>query len=110
MAEPPQRRTVIYATSALCELDAIWQWNAATYGPSRADAYLRFLLGGIDKLGRTCSSGRRVAAEKDLQYRLLRRKSKGHGHVAVYRVVGDFVRVLHVFHTAQDWQAAAADE
>ena len=110
MAEPPRRRTVIYATSALRELKAIWRWNATKNGASRADAYLRFLLRGIDNLATTYHLGRRVAAANDLQYRLLRRRSKGHGHVVVYRVVDDFVRVLHVFHTAQDWQAAAGVE
>ena len=33
-----------------------------------------------------------------------------HGHIAVYRVDADAVSILHVFHTAQDWQAKLAEE
>jgi plasmid stabilization system protein ParE len=35
---------------------------------------------------------------------LIRRKSRGHGHIAVYGVDESTVNILHVFHSAQDWQ------
>jgi plasmid stabilization system protein ParE len=45
-----------------------------------------------------------------LRYIRIGRRKRGHGHIAVYRVDEDAVRVLHIFHTAQDWQTKLAAE
>jgi plasmid stabilization system protein ParE len=54
--------------------------------------------------------GHVASVRPDLRYIIIRRKAKGHGHVAVYRTDDKDVSVLHVFHTSQDWQALLADE
>jgi hypothetical protein len=41
---------------------------------------------------------------------VIRRHRKGHGHVAVYELIGDVIHVLNFYHTAQDWQNKLADE
>ncbi len=101
MASQKPKRVLIAAT-AIEELAEVWRWNAERYSPAHADAYLGFLKKCIDSLATRFALGRRLSERPDIQYVLLRRKSKGHGHVAVYRVVDHCVNVLHVFHTAQD--------
>ena len=73
--------------------------------PRHADNYLAFLDGHINLLGETYAKGKTVENRPDLRYILIRRKSRGNGHLAVYTVEGKVVTVVHVFHTAQDWQA-----
>jgi len=40
-----------------------------------------------------------------LRRRLVKRRSRGHGHIVFYRVEGFRLEVIHIFHTAQDWQS-----
>lgn len=101
---------VIYAPAALQELDAIWDWTEKTYSRSHAASYIDFLVRHVESLGRRYAQGHAVDVRPDLRYVLIRRKAKGHGHVAVYRFNDTEVHILHVFHTAQDWQAKLADE
>jgi plasmid stabilization system protein ParE len=105
-----QPKRVVIAAAAVDELADVWRWNAQRYGPAHADAYVAFLKKGIDSLAVRFELGRSLPAQPDIQYVHLRRKSKGHGHVAVYRVNNDAVNVLHVFHTSQDWQTGARPE
>ena len=100
-----KRKRVVIAAAALDELAEIWHWNAKRYSPRHADAYVAFLKKGIDSLSTRFAAGRKLSQPSDLQYAMLRRTSKGHGHLAVYRVDDESVNVFHVFHTAQDWQA-----
>lgn len=105
MATPTSRREVIYSPDIRAELDTIWEWNAERYSIAHADAYLYFLKQFMSELAVTYPLGRLIGTNPDLRYRLIRRKSKGHEHVVVFRLIGDEVQVLHIFHTAQDWQA-----
>ncbi len=100
--------TVILSPTAVGELYAIWEWNAEHYSPSHADAYVGYLKHRIGHLAKMHAKGKPVSIRPDLRYILVRRKSKGHGHLVVYRVQGQEVHVLHIFHTSQDWQAALA--
>ena len=111
MAAPKKlTRTVILSPAVVGELHDIWQWNAEHYSPAHADAYLRFLKRRIYGLNRHCRKGQTVSVRPDLHYILIRRKTKGHGHVAVYRFDDQEVHVLHVFHTAQDWPSRLSEE
>lgn len=101
---------VIYAPAALEELDAVWDWNEKHYGRSRAADYVDFLERRIDALSENHQRGRTVESRPEYRYILIRRKAQGHGHVAVYRCDDKEIHVLHVFHTAQDWQTALAEE
>ncbi len=96
--------SVAYAPQAAEDLLSIWLSNRDHYGISHADAYIAFLRAGIAEIPPSVSADREVPGRPGLQYRLLRRRRRGHGHVVVYQPQPDGIRVLHVFHTAQDWQ------
>ena len=98
---------VVYTPVALNELDEVWDWNARRHDANHATEYIRFLKDGIANLSREPTSGSVVEADADLRYINLKRRSKADGHVVVYRVddAAQTVRVLHVFHTKQDWQS-----
>jgi plasmid stabilization system protein ParE len=110
MASKKSPLTVIRSPTAIDELDEIWQWNAERHGVPHADGYLRYLKENIDALARDYAKGKAVGGRPDLRYILIRRRAKGHGHVAVYQFDDLGVQVLHIFHTAQDWQTKLADE
>jgi plasmid stabilization system protein ParE len=109
-AEGRSALPVDYAPLALRDLDVVWDWNAKTYGPAHAARYVEFLQRHIDALGEDHARGRGVEFRPELRYIRISRRKRGHGHIAVYRVDADAVSVLHIFHTAQDWQTKLAEE
>jgi len=110
MASEKSALVVIRAPTAIDELDDIWRWNAERYSVSHADAYLRFLEENIANLANNYATGKMVATRAKLHYIIIRRRAKGHGHLAVYSYNDKEVRILHVFHTAQDWQSKLIEE
>src|SRR5690349_15666904 len=100
---------VVISPTVLDELHGVWLWNAEHYSPAHADAYLAFLKKHIYGLGRRFGQGKTVRSRPDLRYITIRRSVKGHGHVTVYHFDDKQIDVLHVFHTAQDWQNKLAD-
>lgn len=110
MARSKPKLTVLVAPEAAAELSDIWCWNAERYSPEHADLYVDFLKQIILGLDRAYSNGKSVTTRPDLRYVLVRRKPKGYGHLVVYRAGEKTVDVLHVFHTAQDWQTMLIDE
>ena len=64
----------------------------------------------IDELVAIYTHGKYVSGRPDLRYAIIHRKAKRHGHLAVYRVSAGAVEVLHIFHTAQNWQTKLAEE
>ncbi|HEX3871667.1 MAG TPA: type II toxin-antitoxin system RelE/ParE family toxin [Pirellulales bacterium] len=105
-----KKLSVIYAWSALRELDIIWEWNEKTYSRRHAADYMAFLEEHINALGRRYEHGKTLNLRADLRYIVIRRKAKGHGHIAVYRYDDKEVNVLHVFHTAQNWPVTLTAE
>jgi plasmid stabilization system protein ParE len=101
---------VVYSNTALRELDSVWNWNERTYGRRHAAQYVDFLEQHIDALGEASETGRMLNQRTDLRYIQIRRKGRGHGHIAVYQINQDVIHILHIFHTAQDWQTKLADE
>ena len=110
MASEKSSLTVIRSPTALDELDGVWRWNAEHYSVPHADAYLRFLKESIAGLASSYARGKAVSTRPDLRYMVIRRRTGGHGHVAVYNFNDAEVHILHVFHTAQDWQAKLIEE
>jgi len=110
MAAPELRLTVVVSPTAAGELADIWQWNADRYGEPHADQYLAFLRGVIQQLPQLYVRGRAVTGLPQFRYLLIRRGSKGHGHIAVFRIVEAQIDVVHVFHSAQDWQGRLSSE
>ena len=101
---------VVYAADALKELDAIWDWNEKTYGREHAAKYVGFLDLLIETLSTDHHKGIAISSHPELRYFPLKFSSRGHGHVAVYSIDQQSVNLLHIFHTAQDWQARLAAE
>lgn len=110
MASNKPQLKVIRAPTAIGELHAVWRWNAEHYGVDHADRYLRFLKDAIERLATGYAEGKEVVTRPDLRYLLIRRRRKGHGHVAVYNFDDKDVHILHIFHTAQDWPTKLANE
>lgn len=104
MATQKPALDVVLAPTLLDDLHEIWMWNAVHYSAGHADAYLQLLRRGIDALATTYLSGKSVSTRPDLHYILIRRRSRGHGHLVVFSFDQNEVRVLNLFHTAQDWQ------
>ena len=96
--------------TAVVELAGIWEWNADRYGRQRADGYAAFLRHAIDQLPGLVKLSLPVPGRPEYRYTVIRRRSGGHGHVAVYRLREGLIEVLHLFHTAQDWQTRLAGE
>lgn len=78
--------------------------NARQYSIEHADDYLAFLNRHIDGLDDSHSKCKEVRGRNAVKYLVILKRLSGHGHVTVFKVVGDVIRVLRVFHTAQDWQ------
>jgi len=109
-AERRSALPVVYAPLALQDLDVVWDWNEKTYGPDHAARHANFLERHIDALGENYSRGRVVELRPELRYIRISRRKRGHGHIVVYRVDEDAVSILHIFHTAQDWQTKLAEK
>jgi len=110
MATEKPPLTVILSPTALDELDDIWRWNADHYSVSHADDYLAYLNQSIGDLAENYVRGKAVSTRRDLHYVLIRHRSRRHGHVAVYNFDDREVHILHIFHTAQDWQNKVRQE
>jgi plasmid stabilization system protein ParE len=102
MAFEKQNLKVIRSPRAIDDLHEIWQWNARHWTVEHADEYLIYVNDQIDQLAENYQKGRQVSERPDLCYILVRKRSKGHGHILVYQFDHQSIRVLHIFHTAQD--------
>lgn len=108
MASQTPKLTVVISDDARRTLDHIWSWNATHYDSDHAFRYISFLIDETEQLATTYLSGRPVPTNPNLRYVIIRRRRKGHGHLAVYELVGDRIHVLDYFHTAQDWTTVVA--
>ncbi|SRR5579871_6827300 len=102
-------RQVVLTAAAETDLNEIWRWNADHYDRSRADKYTQFLRDSLVAIAATARPGKSLPGNSDLRYILLRRKSRGHGHIAVFKPEPSRIVVLQIFHTAQDWQSEITD-
>jgi plasmid stabilization system protein ParE len=109
MVAKSPRLNVTRSPVAISSLDAIWDWNAKTYGVNHANQYIDFLRAETRKLATDYPLGKRMPSYPGLLYVLIRRRRKGYGHIIVYRVKDETVHVLNYFHTAQDWQRHLLD-
>lgn len=100
------RLHVDYTRIALAELDKIADWNERKYGRAHAKQYVSFLTSRLESLDRKYFLARRIEDRADLFALLMQRKGKANGHVAIFSIVGDVVRIAHIFHTSQDWPSS----
>ncbi len=109
MARIPSRLTVAFSARSRRDLGDIWEWNAERYGTEHADSYLSFLRRETHQLGSASHPGRPVESSPAYRYHVIRRRSRGYGHVAVFWIDGETLHVLRYFHTAQDWETQIAE-
>ena len=93
---------VLLTRKANRDLKEIWQWNVQEFGEEHANRYLDFLL--LHSMKLIVGEGRAVLGQNNLRYKIIRRNSSGHGHIAVYRVSESAADLVRFFHTAQDWR------
>lgn len=110
MVERQSHRQINITNEANDALREIWRWNAKYYNPGHADRYLQFLNTAIDSLADPTTLGKPVPGRANLRYLLIRRKSSGNGHLAVYEVLGNQITVLRIYHTSQDWQTTLSGD
>ena len=101
---------VVRTEKAFNDLKEIWRWNTQFYSLEHADQYYQFLTEQILELGKSNRRGCVVDGFPNLRYWRIARKPRKHGHVIVYQVTDDAVYILHVFHSAQDWQSKLGHE
>jgi len=106
------RLAIAYARATRSEFDQIWEYNERKYGCEHAAAYIEYLQDGIESLATKYADGRKVEGFPHIQGLTLRRSSRGHGHVVIYRVDHEAktVRILHVYHSRQDIYGRLARE
>jgi plasmid stabilization system protein ParE len=110
MARKPRNLTVSLSPQARAALDEIWDWNCEKYNSHHADRYVRFLRSAVERLAHEFFAGKGVPKRPELSFITIRRSQRGHGHVAVYALLGNTIVVIDFFHTAQDWQRRLRDE
>jgi plasmid stabilization system protein ParE len=93
------------SASALDTLAEILEWNADQYSIDHALAYVLFLESSISALATDYTSAKIVASAPHYRYKVFRKKStSAHAHLAVFDLTEDSVRVIAIYHTAQNWQ------
>lgn len=110
MARIPRPLTLEYSAQALDDLTGIWEWNAGQRGLQHADNYIAFLKAETLKLARSSSPGRPVPTRTTFRYALIRRRHQGYGHLVVFTVDLQTLRILRYYHTSQDWQTKLTAE
>jgi plasmid stabilization system protein ParE len=110
MAAKSRRLRISLSPVALAKLDEIGDWNARSYGPDHAHRYIAFLRTETAKLSTLYFAGNPVPTRPQLSYVTMRKRRRGHGHIAVYQVIGEVVYVLTYYHTAEDWQTKLKEE
>jgi plasmid stabilization system protein ParE len=102
--------TVTYAETARRQLAEIWNWNSERYGAEHADEYIELLRQTIRKLSAEPDRGQIVDVRPQSRFFLIQKKSKRHGHIAVYEVDQTHLNVLYLFHSAQEWRNKIASD
>lgn len=109
MARDSRKLTLDYSTEALADLEVIWEWNAKQRSVADADRYVDFLKSATLKLTRSITPGQPIPTSTIYRYAILKRRRKGYGHVVVFTIEGQMLRVWRYYHTSQDWQTKLAD-
>lgn len=103
MARQRQALELHFTPDARADLVGIWQWNANEFGVRRADGYVEFLLTEIEKVAKQPDGCVAVPEFPGLMRKLIKRRSRGNGHIVFFRVRESRLEVIHIYHTAQDW-------
>jgi plasmid stabilization system protein ParE len=83
--------------------------NAQGYGADHADKYVDLLKASTLVLSKHPRIGKAVEKRPNLRFIVIKRRSGGQGHIAVYFIEEKRVVITNFFHTAQDWKAKIVD-
>lgn len=105
MASGKRVLKVVISPQADNELDEIYRYNVKNRGLAAADRYIQFLHEKIESLAVEYNMGKPIESRPDLLYILMKPRSAGDGHLAVYKInyAAATVEIWFVFHTKQDW-------
>jgi len=96
---------IVYSAKAKRELDGIWDYNADFYNSAQhANEFVDFLRSEISSLAVDPERGKVIENNPKFRYLLMKWSTDGYGHIAVYRITKDTIRISRVFHTSQDLQ------
>ena len=84
--------------SARLDLDAIWDYTAATWSDKQADAYVRAIAAAINHIAANPELARE-RMEYDPPVRTYRHKA----HIIIYRDLPDRVSIIRIRHGSEDW-------
>ncbi len=89
-----------FSQAAKADMAEIWVYNADTYGITHANEYEAYLYSRIHTLQINPNSGRPALDRPGYRYLIMKKRARGHGHAAYYRVDGDTIWIVRILHTA----------
>ncbi len=110
MAKQQKQLAIIYSDTAKRELHQIWCWTYSTFSERQADRYENQIRSFIRSISQSSRSGTVFDSKRAIYYRCMKQKSNRYGHVIVYQIREESFQVLHIFHSAQNWQDELLDE
>jgi plasmid stabilization system protein ParE len=96
-------RRKIISSRALQDLKDIWLYNFKAYSRKRADDYVAFLHAALDKITADPAAGKPYLVLPDVYYIVIRRRRRGHGHIAFFQYDSMSLTVTRILHTSRDW-------
>lgn len=91
--------------AAIQDLEAIWDYTARRWSPTKADSYVRKLFAAFERIAATPE----LARERTEYTPPVRIHPVG-SHVVVYVVLIDGVDVIRVRHRKEDWASEPVDD
>src|SRR4051812_17999264 len=90
--------TIVWLPKAVQNLEAIHRYVAAESGPQRANRLIQRIVASAESLERFPYLGRQSESAPDIRELQVARLP----YLLPYRIVGDRIEILRVFHEAQD--------
>jgi toxin ParE1/3/4 len=89
-------KTLVFSPAAVADIDEIWNYSAANWGPAQADRYTDEIRDACNEL----AAGRRQGRKVDVRPGYL--KLSTGSHVVFFRDLGVQLEITRVLHSRQD--------
>jgi len=97
------------ARKADIDMTEIWIDNAERYSVDHADKYSHFLVESLQELAKNLALSGPVDEFPSLRSFTMKRRARGHGHIAFFEIHDDTIMVVRVLHTAMDFVSHLGD-
>jgi toxin ParE1/3/4 len=87
----------ILSPAAASDLESIWDFSAETWSVEQANSYVREIQAACEALAQGSRKGRSIEDVRSGYFKL----AVG-SHFIVYRIVGDVIDVIRIFHQRMD--------